>query len=152
MLWWWMLKLSSQKAEPTSPRGARHHTSCPSLSPWMILWRPQEPFEPRQTKTIVKCPLLLWFALWMALCSTAKQMSSIINSNRRELRCASISNSFLHEGHCGTACNSSLSTTDRHRFTVERGRGRRKEPLPCSSGVRQSKVHTIQHSFLPSPC
>lgn len=142
-----MLKLSSQKAEPTSPRGSSHHTSCPSLRPWTILQRPLEPYEPRQTKTIPKCHVLLWFALWITLCSTPKQMSRIINSNRRELRCASIPDAFLQEGHYGTACN-----TDRHRFTVERGRGRRKEPLPGSGGVNQSKVHSIQRNCLPSPC
>lgn len=145
-----MLKLSSQKAEPTSPREARHHTSCPSLSPWMILQRPQEPYEPRQTKTIVKCPLLLWFALWMALCSTAKQMSSIIKSNKRELRCASISNSFLYEGHCGTACNSSLSTTDRQIYCGEgKGQKERASTLFRWSQTEQSSHHTTQLSAQP---
>lgn len=83
-------------------KGDTAHPSCTSLSP---LQRPLEPCEPRQTKTIPKCHLLLWFALWIALCSAAEQMSSIINSNRRELHCAGISNAFLHERHYGTACN-----------------------------------------------
>lgn len=57
-----------------------HGTSCPSK----ILQRPLEPYEPRRSKTIPKFHLLLWFALWIALCSTAERVSSIINSNRRE--------------------------------------------------------------------
>lgn len=96
-------------AEVDLPEGRNHifkgymtHPSCPSLSP---LQRPLEPYEPRWMKTIPKCHLLLWFALWIALCRAAEQMSSIINSNRRELCHAGISNAFLHEGHCGAACN-----------------------------------------------